>query len=116
MNYRIHVPDSTEGKILIELDTPECSPEDLEELKRLSRDLSLQSFLEWVEWMPIRDEDKEWAYWEARSPNPSLADYVKFLENRNKELEEEAEAGKQGSHGKARREKAGAEDGMEADR
>ena len=89
MNYRIHVPDRTEDKILIEVDIPECSPQDLEELRQLSRELNIRSFLEWVEWMPIRDEDKEWAYWEAKAPNPSLAEFVKAMEERNARLEEE---------------------------
>ncbi len=60
LKYSIRI---SEKEIIIKIQKPEGTPEQLEDLERL-KSLPLGKFILWLSWMPIHPEWEESAYWE----------------------------------------------------
>ena len=95
LNYAIEIKDDIMAITIKKEILKDLSKKDLEELNYLSHDMDIHSFLDWVDWLPISDMDKEMAYWEAKYPQLSplmkLKNTVDELENEIKSLKEENE-------------------------
>ena len=60
LKYSIRI---SEKEIIIKIQKPEGTPEQLEDLERL-KSLPLGKFILWLSWMPMHPEWEESAYWE----------------------------------------------------
>ena len=88
LNYAIEIKDDTMAITIKKEILKDLSKKDLEELNYLSHDMDLCSFLDWVDWLPISDMDKEMAYWEVKYPQLSPLEKLKnTVEELKKEIE-----------------------------